>query len=140
MGSTSLSRGLVDAFAAEVHKLQKQKGPLSSSNRKTLEAMLASVPDISALQQQEVEATLPTFAGVCSGSCQCVQHAMGIQRACSTNEMPTPAQMKRSGMDTWATTQTSLHKAVTGLAAKLLDPAAGHRLHAAQNALEMFRA
>jgi hypothetical protein len=38
-----------------------------------------------------------------------------------------------------AATQTTLHKLVTGFAGKLLDPALGHWLAAAQDALRAFR-
>lgn len=82
--------------------------------------------------QHLMAALLPKYTSSCSSSWQCAADASNLLQMVQRSQL---FQSKQH----WATALTILSEPLSALAAKLLDPAAGHKFVAVQDVLQVFR-
>lgn len=89
------------------------------------------MPCIAADLKQASDETLSACASSCSSSCRCAVDARALLR------MTQQRQVFQSEPH-WATALAILSPQLPAFAAKLLDPAAGHKFLAAKDVLQVF--
>jgi hypothetical protein len=89
------------------------------------------VQRIAATLKQSLDEMLSAYTGSCSGSCGCAVDARDLLRM---TQQRTLFQCERH----WATALAILSQLLPAFAAKLIDPAAGHKLVAVHDVLQVF--